>query len=77
MVYKCIKDFECDGLFLFTSGIEYKLEYDKDNNYYLYNDKKKNGQKSFNLILYELEIHKYFSIFEIRQRKINQLIYGT
>lgn len=75
MVYKCIKYYDCDGILSFEEGLEYNIEYDKDNNYYLYNVPIETG--SFNIVLNELEIQKYFSIFEIRQRKINQLIYGN
>ena len=77
MIYKCIEYYDCDGILPFEEGLEYNIEYDKDKNYYLYNVPDENGHRSFNLVLYELEMSKYFSIFEIRQRKINQLIYGT
>lgn len=76
MIYKCIEYYDCDGILPFEKGFEYNFEYDKDKKYYLYTVLDENGQKSFNLILYDLEIQKYFSIFEIRQRKLNELLYG-
>ncbi len=77
MIYKCTVYYDCDGILPFEEGLEYDFEYDKDKNYYIHTVLDENAQKSFYLILYEWEIQKYFSIFEIRQRKLNELIYGN